>query len=50
MDIINGKLSEVDILNNFDNYHKLGNLLMKKDYDMEIISKKIFYLIIVLIV
>ncbi|KZX12089.1 type III-A CRISPR-associated RAMP protein Csm4 [Methanobrevibacter oralis] len=40
LDIINGKLSEVDILNNFDNYHKLGNLLMKKDYDMEIISKK----------
>lgn len=38
-DIVKGKLSEVDVLNNFDNYHKVGNLLMKQDYDIEIISK-----------
>lgn len=38
-DIVKGELSEVDILNNFNNYHKIGNLLMKKDYGIEIISK-----------
>lgn len=30
--IINGQLTEFDILNNYENYHKSNNLLMMKDY------------------
>ncbi len=33
-DIINQKISENDIINSFDKYHRAGNLLMTKDYNM----------------
>ena len=35
-DIINQELSESDIINNFEKYHRVGNLLMLKDYNVSI--------------
>ena len=40
-DIINGKLSENDILNNYHNYHRINNLLMIKNHDVNIKVKEV---------
>ena len=35
-DILAHNISENDIINNFDQYHKVGNLLMSKDYGIDV--------------
>ena len=35
-DLINGSLDELDLLRNYDNYYKFSNLLMKKDFNVDI--------------
>ena len=35
-DIVNGRLSEEDILINYNNYHRIGNLLMLKNHNVNV--------------